>query len=129
MMYHNQQYSLNIDETNFIKNSECTPLVYYELSFRDSRALQETGYTIGGAGGLGLMLAQLHYGIDITTTSAVIQNNTAVFGSGVHVGIFSGVRDSHVTFSNSAFTMNGVPSDMLTTVKVFSGRWRTGNIQ
>jgi len=31
------------------------------------------------------------------------------------------VRDSHVIFSNSAFTMNGVPSDMLTTVEVFQG--------
>ena len=119
-MYHDQQYSLNIDETNFIQNSECTFLVFVETNLRESRALQEVGYTIGGAGGLGLMLAQLHYGVDITTTSALIQGNSAVFGSGVHVGIFSGVRDSHVIFSNSIFIRNGIPSDALTTAGVFS---------
>ena len=119
-VYHDQQYSLNIDRTNFIKNSECTFLVYVELSFRDSRALQEIGYTIGGAGGLGLMLAQLHYGVEITTTSAMIQNNTAVFGSGVHVGIFSGVRNSHVIFGNCKFIENGVSNDMLISPGMFS---------
>ena len=119
-MYHDQQYSLSIDESNFIKNSECTLLVVYETGFSFSEALQEVGYTIGGAGGLGLMLAQLHYGVEITTTSAMIQNNTAVYGSGVHVGIFSGVRDSHVIFSNSTFSRNGAPSDLLTTAGAFS---------
>ena len=106
-MCDNCQYSLNIDESKFIENSECSLLAYVELSFMDSRVSQEAGYTVGGAGGLGLVLAQLQYGINITTNSALIQNNTAVFGSGVHVAIFSGVRDSHVVFSNCTFITNG----------------------
>ena len=110
-MYDNRQYSLNVDESKFIENSECSLLAYVELSFMDSRVLQEAGYTVGGAGGLGLVLAQLHYGINITTNSALIQNNTAVFGSGVHVAIFSGVRDSHITFNNCTFLNNGIAGD------------------
>ena len=114
-MYHDQQYSLSIDESNFSKNSECTLLVFYEARLGFSEALQEVGYAIGGAGGLGLMLAQLHYGMEITTTSALIQGNSAVVGSGVHIGIFSGVRDSRIMFSYCTFIMNGFPSDVLIT--------------
>ena len=106
--YGDRQNSLNIGDSKFIENSECSSLFFVETSFLDSRVLQEAGYTVGGAGGLGLVLAQLHYGINITTSSALIQNNTAVFGSGVHVAIFSGVHDSHVTFSNCTFTTNGL---------------------
>ena len=109
--YDNRQHSLNIDESKFIENSECSFLAYVEVSFMDSRVLQEAGYTVGGAGGLGLVLAQLHYGINITTNSALIQNNTAVFGSGVHVAIFSGVQDSHVVFSNCTFITNGIAGE------------------
>ena len=109
--YDNRQYSLNIDESKFIENSECSFLAYVEVSFMDSRVLQEAGYTVGGAGGLGLVLAQLHYGVNITTSSALIQNNTAVFGSGVHVAIFSGVQDSHITFSNCTFLKNGIAGE------------------
>ena len=119
-MYHNQRHSLTIDESNFVKNSECTFVVFYEARLGFSEALQEVGYTIGGAGGLGLVLAQLHYGVDITTTSALIQGNSAVFGSGVHIAIFSGVRDSHVMFRNSLYIRNGVPSGMLTAAGAFS---------
>ena len=83
---------MNIDQSKFVENSECSLLAYVELLFMDSRVLQEAGYTVGGAGGLGLVLAQLHYGINITTNSALIQNNIAVFGSGVHMAIFSGLH-------------------------------------
>ena len=119
--YEDRQYSLNIDESKFVENSECSFLVYVETSFLDSRVLQEAGYTVGGAGGLGLVLAQLHYGINITTSSALIQNNTAVVGSGVHVAIFSGVRDSHVTFSNCTFIRNGIAGVELTGIFSLGG--------
>ena len=120
-MYEDRQNSLNIDDSKFVENSECSFLVYVETSFLDSRVLQEAGYTVGGAGGLGLVLAQLHYGINITTSSALIQNNTAVFGSGVHVAIFSGVRDSHVTFSNCTFIRNGIAGVELTGIFSLGG--------
>ena len=103
----NYQPTLQIQESNFIENSECSVMGIVERAYFDSQVAQDLGYTIGGGGGLTIMLAQAEYGVEIESDSCLFQNNTAREGAGVHIGIFTGVHNSHVVFSNCTFFRNG----------------------
>lgn len=99
-------YSFHINDSHFLDNSDCSNLPNEEFV---SRQEEKEGYFIGDGGGLGVVLAQVCYSVNITTTSTVFEDNSATHGSGAHVGIFQGVSNSHVEFDDCQFTGNGVP--------------------
>ena len=108
------QPTLRIQEPNFIENSECSVMGIVERTYLDSQLAQEVGYNIGGGGGLTIVLAQAEYGVEIASDSSLFQNNTAREGAGVHIGIFTGVHDSHVVFSDCTFLRNGFSYEDIT---------------
>ncbi len=95
------------DRVTFVENSECTYSLVLYSTYSDSRTVQRQGYVIGGGGGLTLILAQLNYGVDFQVKSSLFRNNTARYGSGATIGIFTGVRDSYIQFNNCSFVLNG----------------------
>ena len=105
--YTNQIFSLEMENVNFSSNSECT-LSYFTALGANSQFLSELGFGIGGGGGLSLHLAQLDFSINITTRESFFTNNSALFGSAAQITLFSGVKNSVVTFEDSTFESNGV---------------------
>ena len=103
-------YSLEITDSRFDWNTECSVLYAVELFYRESREAKEVGYTIGGGGGMGLMFAQACYSVNVTTSHTSFEDNSATFGSGVHVGMFQGVSHSYAVFDSCQFTRNGYQS-------------------
>ena len=106
-LYMQQLHTLEVEQSTFVGNSECSFNYISEYNYIVSSALQSLGYTIGVGGGLSLVLTQLYYGIDVDSTSLMFLNNTASFGSGTHVTLYSGVANTHVSFANCTYIDNG----------------------
>ena len=102
------QHNLEIIQGSYMGNSECSYVSVVEAGYVDSMDLQDLGYSIGGGGGLTLILAQQEYRVDITVNSSLFKNNTARYGSGVHIGMFAGIRNTRMTFDSCTFLRNGV---------------------
>ena len=100
-------YSLEIRDSDFYGNSECSDLVSVEVYYRDSRRARRDGYTIGGGGGMAVMFSQVCYAVNVTTTSAIFEANSATSGSAAHIGFFQGVSNSHAIFDSCQFIKNG----------------------
>ncbi len=115
--YHNQttyqgrKFMLSLRECSFISNAECS-LVYLNLlrspGRGESRFVTDAGYRLGGSGAFASVLAQRQYGIDLTVTSSFFYNNSAIFGGGFLISLFSGVCDTHVTFNDCWFNASAV---------------------
>ena len=104
------EYSLRINDCLFLDNSECSDLTTVEVNYRDSRRAQRDGYTIGGGGGVGVMLTQVCYAVNVTTVSTLFEANSATYGSAAHIGLFQGVSQSYAVFEDCQFTRNGYPT-------------------
>ena len=110
--YHNQtmyqgiKFSLDVYNCYFIHNSECS-LVYLNLLRSPGRGessfVTDIGYRVGGFGAFGLVLAQLQYGVHIRTSSSLFRNNSATFGAGYQIVLFTGVQDTRVTIDGCVF--------------------------
>ena len=107
-----QYVNLNIRQSSFIRNADCSPNTFVELYYLFSQDLRDIGYIVGGGGGLTLMVAQCHYPIYVRIDSSTFEENTARYGSGAHIGIFNDATDCHVLFTNCNFTGNGLPPSM-----------------
>ena len=105
--YSNQVFSLEMENTKFFSNSECSSS-YITVLDRDSRFLNDLGFGIGGGGGLSLHLAQLDFGINITMSGSNFTNNIALFGSSAQISLFSGVQHSAITMNDCLFDSNGL---------------------
>ena len=111
MHYHENQFSLNFQNCDFSLNAECSEIVY--LNYRqilgrgESRLITNIGYRLGGAGALSLVLAQLHYGIDIAVNDSNFIDNSGVRG-GLIIALFTGVNNTHVTFDDCLFNESAV---------------------
>ena len=103
--------TFDIERANFIDNSECTLEGVTIANLRDSALLREQGYGLGGGGGLSLIMAQQLYGVVAGVSSTLFSNNTATFGGGALAGLFTGVVDTLVSFSNCTFSCNGFLRD------------------
>ena len=107
--YTNQKFKLDMEDVSFFSNSECTLSYLMSLGLgANSQFLRESGFRIGGGGGLSLHLAQLDFGVNITIRESFFTNNSALFGSAAQITLFSGVKNSVVTFEDSTFESNGV---------------------
>ncbi len=107
--------TLEVDHGKFLNNSECTYAFSLYAGFPASRAIQRMGYVIGGGAGLTVVLAQLDYGVDVRVNSSVFRNNTARYGSGMTIDIFSGVRNTYIGIDNCSFLENGFSHEQVLT--------------
>ena len=104
---------LNIDNTLFYNNSYCGIQGIYELYSHFSEEFTLKHFLLGGGGGLSIVLTQIHYRVDVTVENSTFLNNTARYGGGAHVEIFTAVFDSHVKFEDCNFTKNGIDNDLV----------------
>ena len=115
--YHDQTlhrgnwFTLRIQNCNFTFNAECS-IVYLNLlripGRGESSFIANTGYRLGGSGALSLALAQLQYRIDIVVKESTFNTNNGSSGGGVLISLFTGVRNTHVTFDDCQFEKSAV---------------------
>ena len=105
--------SLEIVDSHFMKNLYCGFSSLYSSYYHFDESVNTVArLLIGGGGGLTLQLTQLKYQVNITVTNSEFVNNTATYGSGVHVELFAGITDCHLFFLNCSFLSNGVESPL-----------------
>ena len=102
----NVGHKLTILSSEFVNNSDCGISGAAGLYIEYSTALRDHGYHIGAGGGLSVMMAQVHYAVNVSVVSTTFVKNRAKFGGGAHVGLFSGVTCSHLLFLNCSFDEN-----------------------
>lgn len=105
--------SLKIHNTTFLKNSYCGLQAEIALDYRVWQIAEEVGYSLGGGGGLCIVLAQTTYSIQVEVQSSHFLNNTSVLGGGVHIAMFEGVSDNNISFYNCTFHKNGLAGNIL----------------
>eukprot|EP00731_Ephydatia_muelleri_P016847 Em0009g1271a len=101
--------NLTIDNSTFSYNCYCGTEISIEVYSPLISALRSHNYTIASGGGLALSLAQRGYSVDINVQRSTFFNNEATIGSGSYVLWYAGSSDSHIVFSDCAFTRNGPP--------------------
>ena len=101
--------NLTIDNSTFSYNCYCGTEISIEVYSPLISALRSHNYTIASGGGLALSLAQRGYSVDINVQRSTFVNNEATIGSGSYVLWYAGSSDSHIVFSDCAFTRNGPP--------------------
>jgi predicted outer membrane repeat protein len=100
---------LILNRSRFEFNSDSSSVAQVEANYQ--YILFGSGvavYPVGGAGGLTIMLAQRRFPSIVCVISTLFSKNSAAFGGGGHVGIFSGVEHSHVSFQDCIFDSNHV---------------------
>ena len=107
-LHSNQSILLTIENGMFKNNTECSLNANIYAHYNEPEYYRNLGYRIGGGGGLTLMMAQLNYGIQVTTQDTMFVQNEANVGSGAHVAMFSGTKNTAIEFMNCDFLSNGV---------------------
>ena len=64
-------------------------------------------YPTGGGGGLSVILAQSDYDVALNIDQSLFKNNSATHGGGILLGAFIGVKNSHISITDSTFERNG----------------------
>ena len=105
---HSQRTMLSVSNSNFSYNSYCGIQTLFESYYRYSEVSVDFDFLLGAGGGLSIVYTQLQYSVNTTIESCHFQNNTAKYGGGAQVQIFSGVFDSHVVFEECVFKKNGL---------------------
>ena len=103
--------TLDIGPAYFLHNSDCTYEMFHAMNARESNLLRDQVYGLGGGGGLSLIMTQQQYGVEARVESTVFLNNTARFGGGALVGVYSGVLNAKVTFRDCHVYKNGFASE------------------
>ena len=101
--------TLTLTQSQFEFNSDSSSVALVEANYQ--YILYGSGiavYPVGGAGGLTIMLAQRNFPSIVRVISTSFSKNSAAFGGGAHVGIFSGIEHSHVSFQDCIFDSNHV---------------------
>ncbi len=98
---------LEVTESRFLDNQDCGVVGSIEQYIEYSAAIRDLGYYVGAAGGLSVMLAQVGYPVDVVVRSTVFRKNLAKFGGGVHIGMFAGTSNNHITILDCSFEQNG----------------------
>ena len=101
--------NLKITNCHFINNRDCSNNWVTEMYYEYSSRLQSEGYSVGGGGGLTIIMAQKRYDVHTVIQNSRFLSNVAKFGSGAHVGLFTGVCNSSVNFDDCLFADNGHP--------------------
>ena len=105
-MFQGRKFDLNVYNCNFILNTDCSRVYYGLISFPgrgDSEILRNIGYRLGGSGAFALVLAQLGYGVKVSTTSTKFHDNSAFVAGGYLIVLFTRVHNTHVKFDDCSF--------------------------
>ena len=98
---------LKIQDSTFLENKDCSVSGSIAQRMQFSTALRRRGYTVGGGGGLSVVLSQKSYSTSISVISCSFVKNLAQFGAGLYLAIFSSIGASSVVLSDSQFIENG----------------------
>ncbi len=112
-LYNDQSYKLSIENGNFSQNAECSLNYFTYVLFEQPEYIRSLGYRIGGGAGLTLMMAQLNYGMQIVTQNSKFVQNRAIIGSGAHLALFSGTKNTAIEFIDCEFSENGVTRELI----------------
>ena len=105
--------TLLVRDSNFLYNSYSGSEIAYIAYNRIFSDRRENYYFLGAAGGLSIIMTQYYYRINVIVHNCLFQNNTAKYGSGMFVGKFAGVLDSHVVVTDSVLQQNGISGDLV----------------
>ena len=99
--------TLILANSRFEFNSDCSKVAQVEANYQFIiYGLGVARYPVGGGGGLTVLLAQRNFPANILITSCSFNRNSAAFGGGAHIGLFSGIEHSHVLFQDCTFDSN-----------------------
>lgn len=98
---------LKIQDSTFLENEDCSVSGSIVQRMQFSAALRRRGYTVGGGGGLSVVLSQKSYSISISVISCSFVRNLAQFGAGLYLAVFSNIGASSVVLSDNQFIENG----------------------
>ncbi len=110
---------LSVESSVFVDNVYPSYASNIELYYQYSEGIREIEYTLGGGGGLSLILAQVNYSVSSFVEGCTFQRNIARYGGGAHVETFIHVSNSSVTFSDCLFEENTeAASDILNSISI-----------
>lgn len=112
-MQRNDSTTLLVENTTFYNNSYCGVQGVYEIYSHYSEEFSLKHFLLGGGGGLSVVLTQIHYRVNVLVENSIFMNNTAQYGGGANVEIFTAVFDSHVMFRNCSFIKNGLDDNLV----------------
>lgn len=92
------QSHVNISNCNFVGNTAAEEDDLFSI-YQDQLKLK-----LGG--GLTVIFAQTTFQVEITVEGTLFASNTALYGSGVHFGVFYGVHNSSLLFRRCVFREN-----------------------
>ena len=98
---------LTIQDSTFLENSDCSVSGSIAQRMQFSAALRRRGYTVGGGGGLSIVLSQKSYFTSISVMSCSFVRNLGQFGGGLYLAFFSSLGASSVVLSDCHFIENG----------------------
>ena len=102
-------HELSVSGSQFTENRDCSAISLVESFVERSAELAELGYQVGAGGGLTVMMAQTTFAVETSISESEFSENVAIAGSGVHVGVFSGIPAvTKVTVSCCRFERNGI---------------------
>uniref|UniRef100_A0A1X7V0Y5 Uncharacterized protein n=1 Tax=Amphimedon queenslandica TaxID=400682 RepID=A0A1X7V0Y5_AMPQE len=102
----NFQPSLTISESLFHDNMYCSLLAGIPLVFTFSPSFENFGFTYGGGGGLGLVLSQINYSVNIIVEETSFERNVGPLGA-LQIEQHQGSHGSNVIFESCLFDDNG----------------------
>lgn len=95
---------LSIYRSSFFSNMDCS---FTGVIIDFLPTLKNRNY-VGAGGGLSIMLAQRSFSVDVSVQESEFRENKGRLGGGAHIGLFSGVSNSHINISDCTFVGNGM---------------------
>ena len=95
---------LSIYRSSFFSNMDCS---FTGVIIDFLPTLKNRSY-VGAGGGLSIMLAQRSFSVDVSVQESEFHENKGHLGGGAHIGLFSGVSNSHINISDCTFVGNGM---------------------
>jgi len=97
--------TLSIVKSLFFQNYECGYSGYTNINYQYFNHTYKK--VVGAAGGLSIYAAQSRYALKVVVDDSLFFRNEAIYGSGVHIGLFSPSLLQNITFSHCKFKENG----------------------
>ena len=97
---------MKVQNSTFLQNKDCSNSGSIGQRMQFSTVLRSRGYTVGGGGGLSMVLSQRGYSTSIDVNSCLFMENAGQFGAGIYLAYFTGCHSS-VVLTDSQFIGNG----------------------
>ena len=103
--------TLTVTDSYFYKNSYCGFESIFELYYDTSQTAKDYGFVLGAGGGFSVLMAQVGYTVNASVFTTTFKNNTARYGAGAFIAMFSGITGCHAWFHDCIFERNGLDED------------------